>query len=644
MSTTTVCLLAAIVVVSFAPHGVNGIYLPGVTPVDYAAGAMIPLKVRELTSNHDVSYSYYDLPFCTPKGGIEDASENLGEYLEGTTLQNSPYKLAMLENTTCNVLCRKVYTDDDVGKFVEKIDEAFHVHWIVDNLPGAYGKPGRASYADGFPLGGLLANADGTADTESHFLLNHHHIVIQYHATTQGNRVVGFYVTPVSVFHQYDSWPEDDDSTPILKTCPENGLDVTTNPMLITGPQSQKQVSVVWSYDVLWVPSTTTWPSRWDVYLNMGGAFSDDIHWFAIANAFIITLFLSGMVAMILVRALYKDLSRYNRVATDEEKAEDREETGWKLVHADVFRPPSRRPQSFSVLIGVSTQVFMMAVFTILFAAIGFLSPANRGALMIALVMLFLGMGIAAGYTAARTYKTFKGRNWQRTTLYTAILFPAFNFGLVFILNLFVWAEGSSQAIPFVDMFIVLILWFLLSIPLVFVGAYYGFRQEAYKYPVAVGSVPRQVPEQVWYLKPGFAMLVGGVLPFGAVFVEVFFILSSLWMSYYYYVFGFLLLAFIILVVTCAEIAIVLCYFQLCAEDYHWWWRSFYVPGAAGIYLFVYSVFYYATHLSMTFVAGLLYFGYMLMISIFFGMVCGVTGHYACFWFTRKIFSAVKVD
>ena len=83
---------------------------------------------------------------------------------------------------------------------------------------------------------------------------------------------------------------------------------------------------------------------------------------------------------------------------------------------------------------------------------------------------------------------------------------------------------------------------------------------------------------------------------------------------------------------------------QLCAEDYHWWWRSFYVPGAAGLYLFIYSVFYYATHLSMSFVAALLYFGYMLIISTFFGMVCGVVGHYACFWFTRKIFAAVKVD
>ncbi len=50
-------------------------------------------------------------------------------------------------------------------------------------------------------------------------------------------------------------------------------------------------------------------------------------------------------------------------------------------------------------------------------------------------------------------------------------------------------------------------------------------------------------------------------------------------MDQYYYVFGFLLLVFVILAVTCAEITIVLCYFQLCAEDYHWWWRSFMTSG-----------------------------------------------------------------
>ena len=37
-------------------------------------------------------------------------------------------------------------------------------------------------------------------------------------------------------------------------------------------------------------------------------------------------------------------------------------------------------------------------------------------------------------------------------------------------------------------------------------------------------------------------------------------------LSRYYYVFGFLLVVLLILIVTCAEITIVMCYFQLCAE------------------------------------------------------------------------------
>ena len=55
-----------------------------------------------------------------------------------------------------------------------------------------------------------------------------------------------------------------------------------------------------------------------------------------------IVLFLSGMVAMIMMRTLHRDFNRYNAT----EAAEDvEEETGWKLVHGDVYAAsPPRRP------------------------------------------------------------------------------------------------------------------------------------------------------------------------------------------------------------------------------------------------------------------------------------------------------------
>ena len=75
---------------------------------------------------------------------------------------------------------------------------------------------------------------------------------------------------------------------------------------------------------------------------------------FSIINSLMIVLFLSGMVAMIMMRTLHRDFNRYNAT----EAAEDvEEETGWKLVHGDVYAParphrPRRRPDPNALALG----------------------------------------------------------------------------------------------------------------------------------------------------------------------------------------------------------------------------------------------------------------------------------------------------
>lgn len=64
---------------------------------------------------------------------------------------------------------------------------------------------------------------------------------------------------------------------------------------------------------------------------------------------------------MIMVRTLRRDIARYN---TDDSFEETLEETGWKLVHGDVFRPP-RHPRLFAAVIGSGIQIFFMALITI---------------------------------------------------------------------------------------------------------------------------------------------------------------------------------------------------------------------------------------------------------------------------------------
>jgi len=55
---------------------------------------------------------------------------------------------------------------------------------------------------------------------------------------------------------------------------------------------------VIFSYDVVFKMSNIRWASRWDTYLLM---MDDQIHWFSIVNSLMIVLFLSGMVAMIML-------------------------------------------------------------------------------------------------------------------------------------------------------------------------------------------------------------------------------------------------------------------------------------------------------------------------------------------------------
>ncbi|MGH0141093.1 UNVERIFIED_CONTAM: hypothetical protein FKN15_021388 [Acipenser sinensis] len=178
------------------------------------------------------------------------------------------------------------------------------------------------------------------------------------------------------------------------------------------------------------------------------------------------------------------------------------EESGWKNVHGDVFRPP-RYPMILSSLLGSGIQLFCMILIVIFVAMLGMLSPSSRGALMTTSCFLFMFMGYA-----------------------TATLYPAVVISICFVLNCFIWGEHSSGAVPFATMVALLCMWFGISMPLVYFGYYFGFRKQPYDNPVRTNQIPRQIPEQRWYMNKFVGILMAGILPFGAMFIELFFIFS----------------------------------------------------------------------------------------------------------------------
>eukprot|EP00928_Gymnodinium_smaydae_P022077 TRINITY_DN1865_c0_g1_i1.p1 TRINITY_DN1865_c0_g1~~TRINITY_DN1865_c0_g1_i1.p1 ORF type:complete len:625 (-),score=136.40 TRINITY_DN1865_c0_g1_i1:511-2385(-) len=590
-------------------------YLPGFAPNDYQENSLVEMKVNKLTSTKtQLPYDYYTLPYCQPEKITENV-ENLGEQLMGDKIETSPYEIKMPINETCKKLCTKPLDENGKEMFRSMIDDEYLVNMIVDNLPVAtrYRLLETSDQAYVYQNGFLV----GAQNQGRYYVHNHISLVLQFHSNPEkyeGFRIVGADLEPLST---------------TSKDCsPGQPLDL------------ERSKEITYTYDVRWVWSDVRWASRWDSYLKMTGG---QIHWFAILNSIMILLFLSGMVAMILLRTLHRDITKYNELATAEEQ---KEETGWKLVHGDVFRKP---PHStlLCVSVGSGVQLLGMSVVTLLFALLGLISPARRGALLQTVMLLFTFMGIAAGYVSARMDKLFSGdaSHWKCTTLMTAFLYPGICFLLFFVLDLLIWGQKSSGAVPFTTMFAVLVLWFGVSLPLVFLGAHAALKKDPIELPVRVNTIPRAVPENPWYTNPRLTAFIGGVLPFGAVFTELFFIMSSIWQHQFYYLFGFLALVLAILIITCAEVSIAMTYFQLTSEDYNWWWTSFLSSGTSGVYVFMYSIMYFNSRLQINrVVSQMLYFGYMGMISLLFCLLTGSIGLIASFFFVRAIYGSIKVD
>mmetsp|Transcript_11705 Transcript_11705/g.31517 ORF Transcript_11705/g.31517 Transcript_11705/m.31517 type:complete len:656 (-) Transcript_11705:1688-3655(-) len=647
------------VVALLACTSVSAFYLPGVKPRAFQYGDDVDVKAEAFESVlTQLKFSPYTLPVCSP-AEIKYDAENLGQALSGNIIANSKYKFYAGFDETCDVLCRKTYTTSDVALFSSFIEGEYTANFQIDNLPVATVwyvveetpngpvTTDEKIYKKGVNVGEVEVTGEGDKQTKKYKIFNHLSFRVRYHYDNssllagEGMYIVGFEVEPKSIQHSYATpWKEGcEPEDCALDTCKSAEAFTSAPAQYMEIPEGKEGVSIVFSYDVTWEESSVKWASRWDMYLNIR---DDDIHWFSIINSIVIVFFLTGIVALILVRILRRDIAQYQQLETSEEV---REESGWKLLAGDVFRAP-KKPLLLSVLIGSGIQLLLMGLTVLVFGALGFTSPANRGVLMSMMIGVFVILGLPAGYMNARFAKTFGGdMNFKTASMMTALFFPGITFVVMFCINFVLWIDGSSSAIPFGSLVAILALWFLVSFPLVFVGGFLGLKKDPMEFPSRVNSVPRQVPTQVWYMRPVPSVMLGGLMPFGAVFVEMFFVITSIWQHKFYYLFGFIFLVFLILSVTSSEISIVMTYFHLCAEDYRWWWKSFMIPGATGIYIFLYATYYFIAHVPIQgFAAFIMYFGYVGVASLAVTILVGTVGFISTFLFVRKIYGSIKAD
>ncbi|KAL7097154.1 hypothetical protein ACP275_10G125600 [Erythranthe tilingii] len=637
----------------------NGFYLPGSYPHNYGIGDYLNMKVNSLTSiDTEIPYSYYSLPYCLPQGGIKDSAENLGELLMGDRIENSPYRFKMYTNETDIFLCQtKPLSADEFKLLKKRIDEMYQVNVILDNLPAIrYTKKEDFMLRwTGYPVGAKVQ--------DSYYVFNHLKFTVLVHkyeetnvarvmgtgdaaeliptvgndgSDAPGYMVVGFEVVPCSYQHSGDTLKK-------LNAYEKYPSPINCDPGTVAMAIKENE-PVAFSYEVSFVErDDIKWPSRWDAYLKMEGA---KVHWFSILNSLMVITFLAGIVLVIFLRTVRRDLARYEELDKEAQAQMNEELSGWKLVVGDIFRAPSN-PSLLCVMVGDGVQILGMAVVTILFAALGFMSPASRGTLISGMLFFYMVLGIAAGYVAVRMWRTIyvgDHKGWMSVSWKAACFFPGISFFIFTILNFLLWHSNSTGAIPFSIFVVLILLWFCISVPLTLVGGYFGARAPHIEYPVRTNQIPREIPPQKY---PSWLLVLGaGTLPFGTLFIELFFIMSSIWMGRVYYVFGFLFVVMILLVVVCAEVSLVLTYMHLCVEDWKWWWKSFFASGSVAIYIFLYSVNYLIFDLKSLSgpVSATLYLGYSLFMVLAVMLATGTVGFLSSFWFVHYLFSSVKLD
>lgn len=630
---------------------------------------------------------------------------NLGEVLRGDRIMASDYDLAMGQDKECQYLCSHTIDRKSIKRAQELVEDGYVAEWIVDNLPGATSfvsvDKSHKYYAAGFKLG--YKDFSPVTGRPRYFINNHHTFVIRWRKAPGrtghhgGKVIVGFEVYTKSI----EAGRRDRNWCPQELHGENDGMELfiahNNSHLASQYPHSSylpadddiddgTTVTIPYSYSVYYrEDERVEWSKRWDLYFN-NQEHSTGIHWLAIVNSLMICGSLTAVVVMILAKTSTGDGRRNSKdgiledgqiktnpkskksrtgnrspreksnglldqkgeadqdydSSSDEEFVEDI--TGWKLLHGDVFRAPPYAT-FLAPIIGSGTQLVFMAMGLLILSTLGVLNPSFRGGFVSVGVGLFVFAGLFSGYFSSRIYKTFNGKDWRRNTLMTALLFPGLLFSTIFILNLFVWAQASSTALPFGTLVGLIALWLLIQLPLVYCGSWYGYHHSnPYEHPTKTNSIARQIPEQAWYTRSFHTPLVAGLVPVAVLFIELLFIFQSIWQdkSGYYYVFGFLSVVSLLSIVAVIEVTIVATYVQLCAENYNWWWQSVLIGPGSAFWIFIYCSWFYWFKLHIQgFVSGLLFFSYSLMACAVYGLLMGTVAFLTAYAFVRRIYGYV---
>ncbi|KRY52197.1 Transmembrane 9 superfamily member 3 [Trichinella britovi] len=543
----------------------------------YKDGEEVVLWMNTVGPYHNLqeTYPYFSLPFCRgSKLAIAHYHETISDNLLGVDLEFSGLDIKFKVDVPKTAYCTLTLLNEEVDAFHHAIRNHYWFQMYIDDLP----------------LWGIVGEYRNDENSgESMKLFTHRLFEIGYN----GNTIVEVNLT----------------SNNRIDLKPDVAFDLT--------------------YEVMWKPSTVRFHDRFDKYLD-ANFFKHRIHWFSLFNSFMMVIFLVTVVTFILMRTLRKDYARYEKdLKMDDFDRDFGDEYGWKQIHGDVFRSPSF-PMLFSCLIGSGIHVFVLVIVVILITFWGELY-LERGSILTATIFCYALFSPVSGYVGGCIYTHFGGKRWIKQALCCGSFLPLLVATAATIGNISALYQSSTRSIPFGTMASIVAIYALVVLPLTLIGSVVGRNMSGRpNNPCRVNAVPRPIPEKKIYLQPWLIIIGGGLLPFGSIFIEVYFIFTSFWAYKVYYVYGFMFLVTILLAAVTMCMTIVCTYVLLNSEDYRWRWTSFLSGASISLYLYLYSIYYFIYKTRMYgFFQTTFYFVYSGLFCIFVGLMCGAIGYVA---------------
>lgn len=578
------------------------------TASSYDVGQEVVVSMNKVWpfANPTETYRYYDFPFCQPSV-VMPHFMTLGQVLRGDRLVNSLYKINFKNDQPRTVVCNMPMTQEHIDAFKAAIDSNYVFELFVGELP--IDRP--------FGVKSELQERDDAKAKHRYFLVNYLDFIVGYN----GNDVVSANVTrDLNLEHLVDitDWKEG--------------------------------MTIQFSYSVHFADLPHIAPSQaLELQLKSTqphGHQNMDIHWLAIINSFVLMLLILSLFLLIIIRVVRSDLSRYLQIPDDELNTIE-EETGWKLLHADVFRAPKHR-LFFCSAIGSGMQLFSMVIMVVLVGCIGVFY--QRGAVASAAVCCYMVTAAFGGYVSAYLYQKLGGEKWAWNIFVTALTFVGPGFLIWSFLNTVAIIYGSTAAFPFPTILLMFAMWACVTFPLTVLGGIVG-RHRAMKsgqgeppFPCKTNKLAREIPACRWYQSPVTQIFATGFLPFSAIYIELHYIFNSIWGPRIYSLYGILLLAWVMLLLVAGTVTVLFSYFHLNAEDHRWWWRSFSSGLAVGLFFYAYCIYFFFQTGMTGFLQCAFFFLYSVLVAHGLALVIGSMSFFSTFWFVTYIYSRIKAE